>query len=246
MEVETLFCPRAALAGSRSTTQSANTAKMVGSPISHNTRNTLTRLWQSFPSFKQNQQRIKIILSNRRFSHQGTVITRARITLEQKLNTDYSVVLKQNTNSTTWKGQNRKWTVHITGSKTMEIRHACTIHTHRQFKVQYSTYAALPPSKISQGESSLCSKTITVRRSTSTSRSPGSRGLRTVRHWSKVIRPSTGGKVNVFNECRGTWWIWNMSLVNSVNMTANTTTPKFHVVRKGTCYSDPGSMQLEL
>jgi len=72
MEIETLFCPRAVLAGSRSTTQSANTAKTVDSPISHNTRNTLTRLWWCFPSSKHNEQRIKIILSNRRFSHQGT------------------------------------------------------------------------------------------------------------------------------------------------------------------------------
>ena len=57
--------------------------------------------------------------------------------------------------------------------------HAQLMATHRQFKEQYGTHATLPPSKISQGESSLCRKTITVR---GTSRSPGSRGLRTVRH----------------------------------------------------------------
>jgi len=85
--------------------------------------------------------------------------------------------------------------------------HAQLIHTHRQFKVQYSTYATLPPSKISQNKSSLCGKTITDRRSANTSRSPRSRGLRTVRHWSKVIRPSTRRKVNVFNKWRGMWWI---------------------------------------
>jgi len=31
-------------------------------------------------------------------------------------------------NSTAYKDPNRKWTVHITGSETMEIRHACTIN----------------------------------------------------------------------------------------------------------------------
>ena len=41
--------------------------------------------------------------------------------------------------------------------------HAQLMPTHRQFKVQYSSHATLPPSKILQGESSPCHKTITVR-----------------------------------------------------------------------------------
>jgi len=63
MEREPLFHPWAALAGLRSTTQSTNTANKVGSPIPHNTQNTLTRTWQSFPSSKH-----KIILMNCIFS----------------------------------------------------------------------------------------------------------------------------------------------------------------------------------
>jgi len=51
-----------------------------------------------------------------------------------------------------------------TGSKAMELgMHAQLMPTHRQFKVQYSSHATLPPSKILQGESSPCHKTITVR-----------------------------------------------------------------------------------
>ena len=67
-----------------------------------------------------------------------SVITQARTTVVQDLNnTDYSLILRQNTNSTTWKAQ----TGNGTGSKTMEIRQAQLIPTPRQFKVQYSTYA---------------------------------------------------------------------------------------------------------